>query len=300
MEQKIKPAYLFVIVFFLLAGFASMAAVAKNDNAKNDSDKSDKSEKISQGEKGKDGQSINLKDYKKADVSKGETNAKVHKEKTIEVIENLEQVKIKTENAKTENSIQADIKNKVKKQIEEVAAEQESFQEKTVAAIEEVENDGNFKKFILGPDYKNLGQLRSELVHNRNQIRKLIQAIETLKINGEDTVSLELQLQTLTQERERIKSIITTNQEGFSLFGWVGRFLSNYEQSSINEEEEGELEDEVETVLSEADDSQESNDLIDEAENTDTSNSTTNTNVDATTDNSTTDTTKNIDDEVLQ
>ncbi|HBI16734.1 MAG TPA: hypothetical protein DDY52_01050, partial [Candidatus Moranbacteria bacterium] len=184
MEQKIKPMYLFVISFFLLAGFASMAAIAKNDNDKNGSDKSNKAGKTSQSEEAGGDKVINLKDYKKADVTKGETNAKVHKEKTTEVIENLEKIQVQKEIVEAEDATRVEVKNKAKKQIAEVMVEQESSQEEVSTAIEEVENNGNLRKFIFGPDYKNLGQLRSELVQNRNQIRKLTQAIETLKING--------------------------------------------------------------------------------------------------------------------
>jgi len=305
MEQKIKPMYLFVISFFLLAGFASMAAIAKNDNDKNGSDKSNKEEKTSQSEEAKGDKVINLKDYKKADVTKGETNAKVHKEKTTEVIENLEKIQVQKEIVEAEDATRVEVKNKAKKQIAEVMVEQESSQEEVSTAIEEVENNGNLRKFIFGPDYKNLGQLRSELVQNRNQIRKLTQAIETLKINGEDTASLELQLQTLTQERERIKNIITTNQDGFSLFGWVSRFLNNYEKSPVDEKEEEELENEVETVLGETGDSQENTGSTEGTTDADTANvpvdTAANSNVDVVVDNADTDTSISSDDkEVLQ
>ncbi|MFZ2154103.1 MAG: hypothetical protein WAV16_02620 [Candidatus Moraniibacteriota bacterium] len=256
MNQKIMPVYLFVTSFFLLAGFATMVAIAKNDNANNNENKSEKSEKTEKSDKSsqstKDGEKVvNLKDYKKADTTKGESNAKIHKEKTTEVIENLEQeqLQVQTENAGTEEKLRVETRNKAKKQIEEVATEQEASQEQVAEAIEEVENDGATKKFFLGPDYKNLGQLRSELVHNRNQIRKLTQAITALSQNEGDITNLQLQLQTLTQERERIKNIITTNQDGFSLFGWVSRFLTNYEETPINETEEEELITEVEETI---------------------------------------------------
>lgn len=260
MEKKIKPAYLFVVISFLMAGFVSMVAVAKNDNASEGTDtKNEKVEKVIKEEKAskvnenKDS-AANLKNYQKADVVKGETDAKIYKEKTTKVIKELEQVKDQKENVIMEGAANKEIKNEAKKQIEEVVAEQLTSQNEVVVAIEEVEKVGATKKLFLGPDYKNLGQLRSELVHNRNQIRKLTQAIGTLSQNGEDTASLQTQLTTLTQERERIKNIITTNQEEFSFFGWVSRFLNNYEQAPINEEEEAELTKEVEEIINESPD----------------------------------------------
>ncbi|KKP69221.1 MAG: hypothetical protein UR66_C0001G0103 [Candidatus Moranbacteria bacterium GW2011_GWE1_35_17] len=250
MNHKTMPVYLFVIASFLVAGWVSMVAVAKNDNAKNENtEKIVVKEKKSSDEQDKKNvkNETELKNYKKADTSKGETNAQIHREKTAEVIENLEQVEVAEEIVVDEVKVRA--KNEAKKQIAEVVVEQESSQEQVSGAIEEVENDGVAKKFFLGPDYKNLGQLRSELVQNRNQIRKLIQAINTLAQNGEDTLALQSQLAILTQERERFKTIIATNQEGFSLFGWVARFLNNYEETPINETEENELTEEVVAVV---------------------------------------------------
>ena len=269
MEQKIKPAYLFVAALFVVVGFASMVAVAKNDNAKNENSKSDKAEKTTQAEetnqvenKGQE-KTVNLKNFKKADETKGETNAKVHKEKTQEVVKNLEQVATQEElsgNTETSN------------QIEAVVAEQEQAQEETAEAIEEIEGEGKIKTFLVGTDYKNLGQLRSSLVQNRNQIRKLTQTMTQNNVDGDATL-LQQQLETLMQERERIKTVITTNESAFSLFGWVNRFLNNYEATPINEEEETalleEVEGAVETVVAETTETEENTEPVEAGAPTD-------------------------------
>lgn len=252
MNKNMKPVYFFVVSFFLLLSFASMVAVAKNDNSKNSETKGEKVTE-EKNNKNEEIQKNNIKDvsslteYKKVDAKKGETNAQLHKDKTTEVIENLEQVSIEGDTTGTEVVIEA--KNKAKKQIEEVATEQVASQLEVVEAIEGVEDDGAVKKFFFGPDYKNLGQLRSELVQNRNQIRKLTQAMETLNQNGGDTLELKNQLTLLTQERSRISDIISNNQETFSLLGWFSRFLNNYEQTPVDGSEEDELLEEVKEVI---------------------------------------------------
>ena len=276
MNQKTTPAYLFVISLFLVAGFATMVAVAKNDNSTNGNSSSASDSSSSKSDKSSDKAAetktttqtktkttaTELKTYKKADETKGETNANVHKEKTTEMIKNLEQVSVQketktnnntngeaitTENAGVDTNIQ--VKNEAKKKIQEVVAEQTRTQEQTTTAIEEVENDGAVKKLILGPDYKNLGQLRSELVQNRNQIRKLTQAMATLTQNGEDTTALSQNLVLLTNERQRIRDIIAVNQDSFSFLGWMARFFNNYEETPVNEAEEEELIAEVEEAI---------------------------------------------------
>lgn len=287
MNQKTTPAYLFVISLFLVAGFATMVAVAKNDNSngntsggtESSNSKSDKSSEKAVETKANTKTTTQtktkttateLKTYKKADETKGETNANVHKEKTTEMIKNLEQASVQeqtrtnndakgeaitTENAGVDTNIQ--VKNEAKKKIQEVVAEQTRTQEQTTTAIEEVENDGAVKKLILGPDYKNLGQLRSELVQNRNQIRKLTQAMATLTQNGEDTTALSQNLVLLTNERQRIRDIIAENQDSFSFLGWMARFFNNYEETPVNEAEEEELIAEVEEAIENSDTSDE-------------------------------------------
>ncbi|HOX10565.1 MAG TPA: hypothetical protein P5323_01265 [Candidatus Moranbacteria bacterium] len=236
MKQKTKLAYLFVIVLSVMFGCVSLAAVAKSDNA-NKNDKTEKSVKSQEKSK-----TVNLKNFEKADQTKSTTNAKIHKEKTGKVVEVLEQVAAQEETAGN---------TEVSEQVGQVAETQDQAQEETVAAIEEVEKRGKVKTFLVGTDYKNLGQLRSSLVHNRNEIRQLTKSL-TQTQTPENQALIEAQLATLMQERERIKTVITTNESGFSLFGWVSRFLFNYEQTPINETEEAELTDEVETAIDEA------------------------------------------------
>lgn len=229
MNKKTKFSYLSVIVLSLVFGAASLVAVAKNDNAKAQSQSKTKT--------------ANLKNFEKADKTKGTTNSQLHKVKSEEVTKNLKEEVTKQKTAG---------KTEVSNQIQQVVTEQEQSQAETVDAIAEVESRGKFKTFIAGEDYKNLGQLRSSLVHNRNEIRKLTQSLALVK-TPEEKALIEAQLLTLTQERERIKTVITTNESSFSLFGWVSRFLNNYEQTPINETEETQLTTEVETAIETAD-----------------------------------------------
>ena len=225
-----------VLVLALALGLGTSIAFAKSDNA-NKSNKTEKSAKSQEKSK-----TVNLKNFEKPDVSKGQTNAQVHKIKTQAVVENLEQVAVQEESAGN---------TQVSNQVEQVVQEQTEVQEGTIEAIEQVESRGKVKTFLVGTDYKNLGQLRSGLVHNRNEIRQLTQTL-TQAQTPENQALIEAQLATLMQERERIKTVIVANESSFSLFGWVSRFLFNYEQTPVNEEEETQLTEEVKDAIDEA------------------------------------------------
>jgi len=231
-----KITYSAVIALAVVFSLASFAAMAKNGNAQND-----KSNKSSNSQ-GKKDTTAELKNFEKANETKGGTNAQVHKDKSEEVAKKLEEAA---------NGEKAKGNKEVGEQIEAVAAEEEQAQEDTSKAIEEVESRGKVKTFLLGTDYKNLGQLRSSLVHNRNQIRTLTRTMAQAQTE-EGKALIEAQLVTMAQERERIKSVITANESSFSLFGWVSRFLNDYEQAPINEQEETELENEVEEAIGNA------------------------------------------------
>ncbi|TAK95873.1 hypothetical protein EPO05_03175 [Patescibacteria group bacterium] len=230
MQQKARFSYLFVMALALSLGFASLVAVAKGDNGKDKSGDNGKSNTAS------------LKNFEKADKSKGTTNSQLHKEKSNEVAKNLKEVADDEETAGN---------TEVSEQIDEVAAEQDQNEEETTEAIAEVEGRGKVKTFLIGTDYKNLGQLRSSLVHNENDIRKLTKSLTQVQ-TPENQALIEAELATLMQERERIKTVITTNESSFSLFGWVSKFLSGYDSTPIDEQAEEDLATEVEEAIAEA------------------------------------------------
>lgn len=138
--------------------------------------------------------------------------------------------------------------DEVSDEIEEVAVEENEEADDAAEAIGKVESRNRFQTLLMGSDYKNLGELRSQLVRNRNSIRKLVKNANGTVANGSGE-SVEEQLQTMYQERERIKAVIEENESDFSLFGWVSRFLTGYEMTPIGGAEEEELLDEVEDII---------------------------------------------------
>ena len=252
MKKIIKLSVVFSIAFFAFGALA----VAKNDKAKSNPNS----------EKAKEEVIEKFKDFEKP--ATGKSNADMYKEKTDEISANITEVAEKGnsqgQQKKEENAERNQINNpeigvqnteRIKKSDEEVAGELEKIaeegelvEEETVQSMKKIENQNGFKKFLIGTDYKNLGQLRSSLAHNENQVRQLTQISEELE-EGEEKEAIKEQLMTMMQERERIKSIITENEEGFSLLGWVFRLMNGYPQDSIDENEEIELEQEVAEAL---------------------------------------------------
>lgn len=114
----------------------------------------------------------------------------------------------------------------VEEAVEEIAEDQEEIEESADEAVENIDGRPAHIKFLLGPDFKNLGQLRREVVHTRNNIRKLVRLQEKA---GEDDQELiedaRLEMETRMQE---LQSDISQGLTGFSLFGWLNRLMSGF------------------------------------------------------------------------
>ncbi|HPD74396.1 MAG TPA: hypothetical protein PLX95_03935 [bacterium] len=108
-----------------------------------------------------------------------------------------------------------------------------------IKSLEEIDKRPAWKNFLLGPDYKNLGKIRSNLVQNRNQIRKIEKTIEKNK-DEEDANTLRARLGELEQERLKIFNYIDEKDDGFSLFGWLTKLMFGYNKSIEEEEDLGE------------------------------------------------------------
>jgi len=158
------------------------------------------------------------KNVDKPDKGQGSLNAALHKKKIIEIVDSLNEISDEEEQAgNTETS--ADIG--------EVADEEEENVDEVTEAIKAVETRSKWKTLLFGADYKNLGQLRSQLAHNTNSIRKLDKAQNEVQAAGNQE-DVQAQLGELVQERERIRSVITEHEDDFGILGWVFRFLSGY------------------------------------------------------------------------
>lgn len=238
----------FVLMFSILCLFVFASSFAIVDAKKNGNDK-----KTSQSAK-KNDKSKEIKNYEKP--KNDQSNAQIHKNKSTGVSDELKSTakKEKKGNGKIKEGVSEEMsEEELAEEMEEVAQEVADSSEETAEAIEEVESRNKFKRLLIGTDYKNLGQLRSSLVKNENQIRKLTRIAGDME-GGEIDASVDEQLVALMQERERIKAVIQENQEGFSLLGWAVKLFGGYTEEEIDQDNEEQLEEDVLEVLEDKED----------------------------------------------
>ena len=118
----------------------------------------------------------------------------------------------------------ADREGGIGEQVRVIAQEQNDSKEKVAGEIETVESRSKIKTFFFGTDYKNLGELRSDMVKTANQIERLRRLTEKAE-NPDNKSRLEAQTQALSREQTKIQKFITDNESRFSLFGWAVKLL---------------------------------------------------------------------------
>jgi len=139
-----------------------------------------------------------------------------------------------TPSQKFENSIQKlervqeRISNpEIGEQIQETARNQEQQQIKIEAKLQEMNARPGYLKFILGPDYKNAGEIRSSIANLQNQERQLTKIKDSL--SDEEMQEMDEIILTVQEEIDQYEQQLKDSLEGFSLFGWLNRLFTNYQ-----------------------------------------------------------------------
>ncbi|MDO8340441.1 MAG: hypothetical protein Q7T59_00525, partial [Candidatus Woesebacteria bacterium] len=116
---------------------------------------------------------------------------------------------------------------------EDVEAEVEDIKDEQVDADTEIDNSLNdmkarpsIVKFIMGPDYKNAGQVRSQIVQLRNQIEKLTRLKD--KLSTTNVATIDETIASLNSDLYDIELKLSEQLKGFSLLGWLSKLLANF------------------------------------------------------------------------
>ncbi len=110
-------------------------------------------------------------------------------------------------------------------QVRVIAQQQNESKENVASAIDKIKNRSGFKTFFIGTDYKNVGQLRSEMVKTENHINQL-KGILDQTVNIENKTSIQMQVQVLEQEQQKISDFLRENENKISLLGWLVKLFN--------------------------------------------------------------------------
>jgi len=110
-------------------------------------------------------------------------------------------------------------------EVKAIAQAQNDTKDKVADGIDKINNRSKIKTFLIGTDYKTVGQLRSEMVKTRNQIDQLKRLLDKTT-SEENKTALQGQIQILEQEQQKIEDFLKANESKFSLFGWFVKLFN--------------------------------------------------------------------------
>lgn len=142
-----------------------------------------------------------------------------------EEVQNRKQIQKISVSDFVENILKIANKNGIGEQVRVIAQELNQSASTSIQAIEKVQTRSKIKTFLVGSDYKNLGELRSEIVQNQSRIEQLTQTMSKIK-NMADQVDLENQIENLKAEQTKIDNFIKDQEGKISLFGWLNKLIN--------------------------------------------------------------------------
>ena len=203
--EKTKHSALFIVLLAIVVIFSLVVVVAAKQNQGNGTGTVN---------------ATSEDEDEDATSSKGQLNAIAHRSVVANFVQNLLKVASSTEGG-------------IGQQVRVIAQQQNDSDATTTGAITKVNNRSRIKIFLIGLDYRNLGALRSEIVHTRNRIAQLTRLIQnatgtsaTDTATTTATTTIQVQIQALEQEQTRIENFIKAQEGKFSLFGWLLKLFS--------------------------------------------------------------------------
>lgn len=110
-------------------------------------------------------------------------------------------------------------------QVRTMVQNHEKVQVKSKTALQTMSKRNKAVKFMIGPDYKNAGQVKSDVVGLRNDIQKLEQIKEDS--SQADAGDIQGAIDELQVEANELEAQLKQQLSGFSLFGWLAKLLAN-------------------------------------------------------------------------
>jgi len=112
-------------------------------------------------------------------------------------------------------------------EIQTAAQAQIKFQDQVNQSLDKAESRSGFAKFFVGPNYKELGNVKQAMDQNQVQIQKLNQIAAQIN-NTSDQTELRNQIQILEAQNTSLGEQLKKDVSGFSLFGWLNRWINKY------------------------------------------------------------------------
>lgn len=142
---------------------------------------------------------------------KKQLNAEMHRSVVATAVQSLLTI------ADRENGIGGDVRG--------IARMQSDLASTSAEAIKKIENRSRAKTFLVGSDYKNLGQIRSEITTTQNNVHRLKNLLMKTA-SSTNRIELVAQIRTLENSQKQLDAFVREHEDSFSLLGWVVKLFA--------------------------------------------------------------------------
>jgi len=119
----------------------------------------------------------------------------------------------------------ADRQGGVGKQIREIAQNQNKIQEEAEDSMQKAQKRSRFAKFLIGPNYKEIKNIKTKLEQHKEKIDELKQLRESVGGSYDKNI-LDNQIKVMEEITQELDGQATKERKGFSLLGWMNRFIN--------------------------------------------------------------------------
>jgi len=110
-------------------------------------------------------------------------------------------------------------------EVREVARHHGQTSEEIAEKEDQINQRSGVAKFFIGPDYAALSEVQQLMEQIRNQVKELNQIRTRLHNEGEEQ-ELQNQIQILEMQLQALQNYVDSEEQGFSLFGWLAKLFS--------------------------------------------------------------------------
>ncbi|MFA6492636.1 MAG: hypothetical protein WCV58_00605 [Patescibacteria group bacterium] len=115
----------------------------------------------------------------------------------------------------------------IKEQINSIAHNQANSEDMVNQSLDKAESRSKVAKFFVGPNYKELKNVKQEIEQNRLRIEELNRIMSQIT-NQTDKTELQNQIQILEIQNTSLEEELDIDIQGFSLFGWLSKSINKY------------------------------------------------------------------------
>lgn len=118
-----------------------------------------------------------------------------------------------------------DMEGGIGQQVKVVAQSQNDSKDKVENSLKEIDDRSDFVKFLIGPKYDSIADIKAAIAENETRVRVLTDLMNQLA-DPAVRQALQEQITILNQQNANLQKLVVESESGVSLFGWLMKLFA--------------------------------------------------------------------------